>query len=272
MTDNETPKQAKSALKPIHWILVGAIAVVSLLLGNLIAGVYFEASKPRNNPDQVEINPSLMGGKCEQVLTKTNAVLDLIGIDGSPGSSEEIDNVLKESGEYLTSLSSSDLDGLANKKLVHSAGQSMLNILEYFNGNSTEADLETNGNLLADSYNSMTSICSGKSTAEPVDLPLSGECDNVTRYLDRAIQAMGGAGTTLTTEEVMTSLKENGEMLTKGFDAQILGGRENWDLVRGAGEDLLRIRVGISDNGDIKNASDDFKKRYKDIQTICTQE
>jgi hypothetical protein len=103
----------------------------------------------------------------------------------------------------------------------------------------------------------------------PVDLPLSGECDNVNRYLNRAVEAMGTAGNTSTLDDLLISLKDNGETLTQGFDAKILGSQENWDLVRGAGEDLLRIRVGLVQDSDIKKASDSFKTAYGEIQTIC---
>jgi hypothetical protein len=272
MSDNQTPETPKKNLSNIQWVLVGVGAVIAIVLANSFAGANSQAPEPTNAPGQVSIDPTLMGGYCEQVLTKTSSVLDVIGINGSPGSSAEIDKALKETGDFLTGLSSSDLGGAANRKLVNSAGQSMLNILEYFAGNSTEADLETNGNLLADSYNSMTSVCTGATVAEPVELPLSGECDNVNRYLNRAVQAMGTAGTNSTIADVVSSLKENGDILTGAFDAEILGSQENWDLVRGAGEDLLKIRVGLLDDKDIKKPSDDFTSKYETIQELCSAE
>ena len=268
----ETPETSKKKLTSIQWVLVGAGAVIAIILANSLGGAKSQSPEPTTPPGQVQIDSTLMGGNCVDVLTKTSAVLDVIGLNGSPGSSAQIDKSLKETGDYLTGLTSSDLGGAANKKLVHSAGQSMLNLLAYYDGKSNDKELETNANLLANSYNSMRSVCTGASVAEPVELPLSGECDNVTRYLDRAVQAMGTAGTTSTTDEVLTSLKENGDTLTQGFDAQILGSQENWDLVRGAGEDLLKIRVGIYEDTDIKKASKDFQKRYKAIKAICAEE
>jgi hypothetical protein len=272
LTISNEPNKPKKKLSTTQWVLVGAGALVGIILLNSLAGANSQDPDltPTPPPGQVAIDGSLMGGKCEQVLTSADAVLKIIGIGGAKGSDDQIEKALKDTGELLTSYSADELGGEANRQLVNSEGKAMLNLFSlYQQGKLEDTDLETDSNLLADSYNSILSVCQGKTTAEPVALPLNGRCDSVLRYMDRAVVALGTYGDTSTLGDVVESLKENGETLSRGFILTDFSSQDDFDLVIGAGKDLLKMRVALLGDSDIEAPSDRFLKAYEQVKATC---
>lgn len=99
--------------------------------------------------------------------------------------------------------------------------------------------------------------------------PLNGRCDSVLRYMDRAVVALGTYGDTATLGDVVESLKENGETLSQGFNSSDFTSQEDLAMVVGAGQDLLKMRVALLGDSDIKAPSDRFLKAYERVKTIC---
>lgn len=124
------------------------------------------------------------------------------------------------------------------------------------------------------------SACSSASTAVS---PISSEkslqtpansrstyCDVILHYLDQAVVAMGGAGTTVTADDLSKVLKESGDRLSGGFDVGMAGSQEMLDKLNDAGTRLLKIRVIVlSDGGDVNPDAKAFSADNAYLQNQC---
>jgi len=98
---------------------------------------------------------------------------------------------------------------------------------------------------------------------------LGGSCQSVMRYLNKAVVVLGGAGETTTMDDILPVLQNSGEMLTGGFGSEDLGGMSNYNLVNGAGKDLLRMRVDLIDGTDVSEDSASFLEGFNTIKAMC---
>lgn len=113
-----------------------------------------------------------------------------------------------------------------------------------------------------------TSSAPESQTSEPVQA-LGGSCQSVMRYLNKAVIVLGGAGETTTIDDILPVLQNSGELLTGGFGSEDLGGMANYNLVNGAGKDLLRLRVDLVNGNDITQDSNSFLNGYNTIKAMC---
>jgi hypothetical protein len=98
---------------------------------------------------------------------------------------------------------------------------------------------------------------------------MGGYCVTIMSYLQQSVNVMAGAGTTYTEADLMSTLKENGDKLSQGFDASMVDTQTNADLLYAAGNALLRIRVDV-ENGTATSAdSSEFLAKFKEIKAIC---
>jgi hypothetical protein len=112
------------------------------------------------------------------------------------------------------------------------------------------------------------------STTDPTTSPepqqaLGGYCPAVMRYLNDAVQVMGGAGETTTADDIVPVLKDSGEKLSQGFDTNMVDTASNVALLNNAGKDLLRIRVDILNGDDVEADASRFMDRYNKINSMC---
>ena len=103
---------------------------------------------------------------------------------------------------------------------------------------------------------------------EPVQV-LGGSCQSVMRYLNKAVIVLGGAGETTTIDDILPVLQNSGDLLTGGYGSDDLGGMANYNLVNGAGKDLLKLRVDLVEGYDITEDSASFLDRYTKIKAMC---
>jgi hypothetical protein len=120
----------------------------------------------------------------------------------------------------------------------------------------------------------LTGCSSSSQTSLEGDTPeqvqaLGGSCQSVMRYLNKAVIALGGAGETTTIDDLLPILQNSGEMLTGGFGSEDLGGMANYNLVNGAGKDLLRMRVDLVEGNDPSEDSTSFLNGYNTIKEMC---
>ena len=116
---------------------------------------------------------------------------------------------------------------------------------------------------------SASSSSSDSNSTPPVAEPMGGYCVTIMSYLQQSVNVMAGAGTTSTPGDILSTLKENGDKLSKGFDSSMVDTQSNADLLYQAGNALLRIRVDV-ENGNATSAdSSEFLAKFKKIKAIC---
>jgi hypothetical protein len=94
-------------------------------------------------------------------------------------------------------------------------------------------------------------------------------CAILTKYINEAVTVMGGAGTTTTVADVTSVLLDRGTALATGFDVEMAGSVERYNLIRGAGQQLLQIRVALIDGGDVTKPANDFATSAAAIKATC---
>jgi hypothetical protein len=94
-------------------------------------------------------------------------------------------------------------------------------------------------------------------------------CAILTKYINEAVTVMGGAGTTTTVADVTSVLLDRGTALATGFDVEMAGSVERYNLIRGAGQQLLQIRVALIDGGDVTKPANDFATSAAAIRATC---
>jgi hypothetical protein len=91
----------------------------------------------------------------------------------------------------------------------------------------------------------------------------------LTKYLNEATEALSQAGTTATIADVSSVLLDRGTALATGFDVEMAGSVERYNLIRETGQNLLQIRVALIDGGDITEPANKYATNIEAIRATC---
>jgi hypothetical protein len=94
-------------------------------------------------------------------------------------------------------------------------------------------------------------------------------CPILTKYLNEATEALSQAGTTATIADVSSVLLDRGTALATGFDVEMAGSVERYNLIRETGQNLLQIRVALIDGGDITEPANKYATNIEGIRATC---
>lgn len=98
--------------------------------------------------------------------------------------------------------------------------------------------------------------------------PLGGFCLVTMKYMNEVVAMLGNA-VDYPVGEITAKLRENGDLLTQGYDSSMIPNPDELVLVTGAGHQMLQIRARLIDGGDVMPPSQDLLASYNRVKDIC---
>jgi hypothetical protein len=104
---------------------------------------------------------------------------------------------------------------------------------------------------------------------ESPSIPFNGHCPGLMYAAEETMSVLAGAGRTSTVDDVIEILKKNGNLYS-GYSL-LVSEPNSATIVKDASNEMLQIRVGLSDGGDIRRSALMLKSEFQTIQEMCTR-